>query len=60
MMESTNANGSNPSKIAKVVLFIPHSNAGEERVFSLIRKDKTQFRPNLSLDKTLSSILTVK
>ena len=26
------------AKVAKVVLTIPHSNAGEERVFSMIRK----------------------
>jgi len=48
------------SKIAKLVLCIAHSNAGEERVFSMIRKNKTPFRPNLALDKTLPSLLTVK
>ena len=47
-------------KVAKSVLVIPHSNASEERVFSLVRKNKTPFRPNLKLDGTLSSILTVK
>lgn len=31
------------SKIAKLVLCIAHSNAGEERVFSMIRKNKTPF-----------------
>lgn len=48
------------SSIAKLVLVIPHSNAGEERVFSMVKKNKTPFRPNLSLDKTLSGLLTVK
>ena len=48
------------SKIAKLVLCIAHSNAGEERVFSMIRKNKTPFRPNLALDKTLPNLLSVK
>ena len=48
------------SKIAMLVLVIPHSNASEERVFSMVRKNKTPFRPSLSLDNTLPSILTVK
>lgn len=48
------------SKIAKLVLIIPHSNADEERVFSMVRKNKTPFRPNLGLETTLSSLLTVK
>lgn len=46
--------------VAKLVLVLPHSNAEEERLFSLVRKNKTAFRPNLKLDGTLSSILTVK
>lgn len=48
------------SQVAKLVLTLPHSNADEERVFSLIRQNKTDFRSSLSLDGTLSSILTVK
>ena len=48
------------SKVAHLVLVLPHSNAQEERVFSLVTKNKTAFRPNLRLDGTLSSILTVK
>ena len=48
------------SKVALLILVIPHSNAEEERVFSMINKNKTKFRPNLKLDGTLSSILTVK
>ena len=48
------------SNIAKLILVIPHSNAEEERIFSMGRKNKTPFRPSLSVDKTLPSILTVK
>ena len=48
------------SKIAKLVLCIAHLNAGEERVFSMVRKNKTRFCPNLALDKTLLSLLAVK
>ena len=33
--------------VAKLILVIPHSNAEEERVFSLIQKNKTAFHPNL-------------
>ena len=39
---------------------IPHSNAGEERIFSLINKNKTPSRSSLKLDGTLSSLITVK
>ena len=48
------------SKIAKLVLTLPHSNAGEERVFSLVRLNKTPYRSSLNLEGTLSSTLTVK
>lgn len=48
------------SKIALLVLTIPHSNADEERVFSMIRKNKTSFRPSLDLEETLGSIMTIK
>ena len=48
------------AKVALLVLIIPHSNAQEERVFSMVTKNKTAFRPNLRLGGTLSSILTVK
>ena len=47
-------------QVAKVVLVIPHSNASEERVFSMVRKNKTLFHPSLALDGTLSSIITIK
>lgn len=29
-------------KVAKIILVLPHSNAGEERVFSMVRKNKTK------------------
>ena len=48
------------STVARLVLVIPHSNAGEERVFSLINKNKTSSRPSLALDGTLSLIIQVK
>ena len=50
----------NLSAIAKLVLTSPHSSAGEERVFSVVRLNKTPYRSSLSLDNTLCSILTVK
>ena len=37
-------------QVAKVVLVIPHSNAAKERVFSMVRKNKTPFRSSLSLN----------
>ena len=42
------------------VLTIPHSNAAEERVFSMINKNKTQFRSTLDLGKPLNSIVLIK
>ena len=48
------------SEVAKLALVLPHSNAEEERVFSMVTKNKTDFRPSLRLDGTLSSIITVK
>ena len=48
------------AKVALLVLTLPHSNAEEERILSLVTKNKTKFRPNLKLDGTLSSILTIK
>ena len=43
------------ANVAKLVLTLPHSNADEERVFSLIRQNKTDFRSALSLNGTLYS-----
>ena len=48
------------SKVAKTVLILPHCNAGEEHVFSLVRKNKTPFCPSLEVDGTLASLLTIK
>ena len=45
------------SAVAKLVLVLPHSNAGEEKVFSLVRKNKTPFRANLSVEGTLPNFL---
>ena len=45
------------SKVARLVLVLPHSNAGEERVFSMVRLNKTPYRSSLNLDGTLSSIV---
>jgi hypothetical protein len=47
-------------KVANLVLVIPHSNAEEERVFSIVQKNKTAFHPSLDPKGTLSSILTIK
>ena len=46
--------------VALSVLVIPHSNAGEERVFSMIRKNKTEFRSQLSASGSLNSIMRIK
>ena len=49
------------SKVAKLVLTLPHSNADEERVFNIVGHNKTETRRNrLRLEGTLSSILTLK
>lgn len=47
-------------KVAMLVLTLPHSNAEEERIFSMVTKNKTKFRASLQMDGTLSSILTLK
>ena len=48
------------SKVCRLILLLPHSNAAKERVFSMIRLNKTPYRSSLGLDGTLSSILTIK
>ena len=48
------------SKVEKLVLTLPHSNANEECVFSLVCQNKTDFRNSLTLDGILYCILTVK
>ena len=47
-------------KIAGLVLVLPHSNAGEERLFSIVRKNKTESRASMRLEGTLSSLLAMK
>ena len=47
-------------KVAEIVLTIPHSNAGEEHIFSFINKNKTPSRSSLDIKGTLSSLTTVK
>ena len=47
-------------KVAEVVMTIPHSNAGEERIFSYINKNKTPSTSSLKLDGMLSTLLLVK
>ena len=48
------------TEIVLSVLAIPHSNASEERVFSAIRKNKTEFRSRLQLGGSLNAIMHVK
>ena len=47
-------------KVVGLILTIPHSNAEEERDFSVARKNKASFRPRLGPEETIASILTVK
>ena len=46
--------------IAKLILLLPHSNAVEESLFYMVKRNKNAFRPNLEPQETLGSILTVK
>jgi len=48
------------AEVAKLVLTIPHSNVGEERVFLVIRKIRRDDRAKIQLEGTLSSLVTVK
>ena len=47
-------------EVASHILLLPHSNPGEERVFTTVAKNKTKFRLNLSNKLSLPSILTCK
>ena len=47
-------------KVAEIVLIIPHSNAELERLFSIVRKNKSLERASMKLDGTLSIILSMK
>lgn len=46
--------------VAQLVLILPHSNADAERTFSVVGLNKTDTRNKLSLDGTLSSIMSIK
>ena len=46
-------------KVIQIVLVIPHSNAEDERIFSVVRKNLNEYRPNLSSD-TLSDLMVEK
>ena len=50
----------NLSQIAIAVLVIPHSNAREEDIFSIVRKKKTEFRSLLDLGRSLNPVMTEK
>ena len=47
-------------QIVSIVLVIPHRNAGQERLFSIVRKNKTDSRSSLKLYRTLAGILSMK
>lgn len=59
----TDANGAKKyialPKLILALLLVPHSNATSERVFSLVRKNQTDFRPTLGTE-TLTSLLIEK
>ena len=48
------------SEVALLVLVIPHSNAGEERVFSQVKKNLGDQRSCLNIEKTLNDLLVLK
>ena len=47
-------------KVAGLVLVLPYSNAGEEQLFSIVRKNKTESRASMRPEGTLSSLLAMK
>ena len=47
-------------KVVRLIFAIPHSNAEEERVFSIVSKNKNCFRARLDPEETLASIVAVK
>ena len=47
-------------KVAEMIMTIPHSSAAEERMFSIINKNKTSSQGSLSLEGALSAIMIVK
>ena len=47
-------------RVASAILVIPHSNAQEEGLFSMIRKNLTDTRKNLDVEGTLGNMLKIK
>ena len=47
-------------KGVRLILTIPHSIAVEERIFSIVRKNKTCFQQSLDPEETLASMATIK
>lgn len=47
------------SEVMLSILLIPHSNAECERIFSIVKKNRTEFRSSLS-NKTLENLLVLK
>ena len=47
-------------EVVKYILLLPHSKAEEERIFSVVAKNKTKFRASLSNKTSLPSILSCK
>ena len=48
----------NLAKVMLTILVIPHSNADAERIFSLVRKNDIEFRPNMGLKLLESTLIT--
>ena len=46
--------------VAQIVLVLPHSNAEEERLFSIVRKNRCDSRFSLQIEGSLSGILAMK
>ena len=47
-------------KVAELVLILPHSNVVEERLFSMVHKNKTDSRSSHRFDGILSNLLAMK
>ena len=48
------------SRLAAVMLVIPHSNAPPERIFCMINKNLSKERSRLNKDTTLNNIMIIK
>lgn len=46
--------------MAEIVIVLPRSNAGEKRVFSMVRKNKRDSRSSLRIAGTLSNLVAMK